>query len=250
MNVNSDINVLGSLKDWETIQLLFKSNHNFLEGSFSSNVMMKTDKSISRFSKAINSTLLYVQNAKLTPVFEDYILKKFHSRECLFLLFWNTSINNDLFNYINLNVFFPAYYSGRAMLKSDEVASCIMDLRNSEVQLEKWTENTISTTASKYLTLMKKFGLMDGSMNKTLIHPHLDDSAFILFIYWLSAIADSSNLLNSSWLTYSFSEKQIFLDRILQKKYANFFNLVYTGDRLSIDPIIPYESLYEHLNKS
>jgi hypothetical protein len=73
---------------------------------------------------------------------------------------------------------------------------------------------------------------------------------FVLFAYWISAISEKPNLVNSSWLIYSFSERQVFLDRLLQKKFSKYFNVVYTGDKLSIEPIIPYETIYEHITKS
>ncbi len=90
---------------------------------------------------------------------------------------------------------------------------------------------------------------MEGSANKSIRHPQLSDTMFVLFAYWLTAISDKSNLLNSLWLNYSFSEKHIFIERLLQKKYSKYFNIIYTGDKLSIEPIIPYDSIYEYSNK-
>jgi hypothetical protein len=166
------------------------------------------------------------------------------------ILFWNASYNNDLLNHLNDKVFFPAFYSGRVSIKNDEVIASIKDLKLSEDDLKKWSEITVSTTASKYLTLLKKFGLMEGSLNKTIIHPNLNDNLFILFVYWIAAISDKPNLITNSWIQYCFSERQSFIDRLLQKKFSKYFNVVYTGDRLNIEPLIPYESIYEYIGKS
>ena len=130
------------------------------------------------------------------------------------------------------------------------MVACIKELKLSEDDLKKWSEITVTTTASKYLTLLKKFGMMIGSVNKSILHPHLNDAMFVLFTYWIAAISDKPNLVNSPWLPYCFSEKQAFLDRLLQKKFSKYFNVVYTGDKLSIEPLIPYESIYEHITKS
>ena len=81
------------------------------------------------------------------------------------------------------------------------------------------------------------------------VHPYLSDEMFILFAYWIAAISQKPNLVNSHWLHYCFSEKQAFLDRLLQKKFSKYFNVVYTGDKLSIEPIIPYELIYEQITK-
>ena len=100
------------------------------------------------------------------------------------------------------------------------------------------------------INLLKKFGMMIGSVNKSIVHPHLNDAMFVLFTYGIAAISDNTNLVNSPWLQYCFSEKQAFIERLMQKKFSKYFNLVYTGDKLCIEPLIPYESIYEHITKS
>jgi hypothetical protein len=194
--------------------------------------------------------LIQNKNAELETIIRQAIKANGTSTDTLLLLFWNASANNELLFHLNDKVFFPAFYSGRVAIKSDEVISCIKDLKLSEDVLKKWSEITITTTASKYLTLLKKFGMMDGSLNKTIVHPYLNDAMFILFAYWIAAISNKPNLINSHWLLYYFGEKQSFLDRLLQKKFLKYFNVVYTGDKLSIEPLIPYESIYEHITKS
>src|SRR5205085_8375486 len=118
----------------------------------------------------------------------------------LLMLFWNSSVNNDLFNYLNAHVYFPSFYSGRLVIKKEEVAACIKELKETEVIVQGWTIVTIETVARKYLTLLKKFNLMEGSLNKAIIHPYLNDKMFVMFVYWITAIEVRSNLLESEWL--------------------------------------------------
>lgn len=252
MEINSDINVLGSLPDWNLIKVFLSEDMASIKekGGIHSYTAIKTDKSVKRFEKAIKSTLLSCKKLDLEMILSQFIIQNGLTDETLSLLFWNASANNNLLFHINKNVYFPAFYSGRVSIKNDEVIACIKDLRQVEPDLKKWSEITIKTTASKYLTLLKKFGLMEGSRNKTIIHPNLSDPMFVIYIYWLSAISERNNLVESDWLLYSFSEKQVFLDRLLQKKFSKFFNVVYTGDKLSIEPLIPYNSIYEHVFKS
>ena len=252
MKINSDINVLGSLPDWNLIKVFLSEDmHSIKEkGGIHTYTAIKTDKSVKRFEKAIKATFLSFKNSKSESIFHSVIKENAISNEVLFLLFWNASVNNQLLNYLNTKVYFPAFYSGRVSIKNDEIVACIKDLKESQADLKKWSEITITTTASKYLTLLKKFGLMEGSLNKSIIHPHLSDIMFVLFAYWLTAIAEKPNLLHSEWLQYSFNEKQTFIDRLLQKKFSKYFNVVYTGDNLSIEPTKPYESIYEHSTKS
>lgn len=251
MQINSDINVLGSLPDWNLVKVFLSEDmHTIKEkGGIHTYTAIKTDKSVKRFEKAIKATLISSKKSDLEVIIRQAIVTNVTSTDTLLLLFWNASANNELLFHLNAKVFFPAFYSGRVSIKNDEVVACIKDLKQTEDDLKKWSEITVTTTASKYLTLLKKLGLMEGSVNKSILHPHLSDGLFVLFAYWLAAISDKPNLVDSPWLAYCFSERQMFIDRLLQKKFSKYFNVVYTGDKLSIEPLIPYESIYEHTTK-
>ena len=68
---------------------------------------------------------------------------------------------------------------------------------------------------------------------------------FVLFIYWLNEVETLPNFLVSDWVKYCFCEQEVFIERVLQKKFSKFFELTYTGDKLKIETSIPYESIYD-----
>jgi hypothetical protein len=246
MIINSDINVLGSLPDWNLINVFLIESIGKLraKGGLQSFTTLKTDKSVKRFEKAISATLITFQNKNIEDIFREAIISEKITKDTLLMLYWNASENNSLLNYLNEKVFFPAFYSGRVTIKNDEVVACLNELKETEVDLKKWADSTIEVTASKFLTLLKKFGLMEGSQNKTIIHPHLSDKAFLLYIYWLLALEPNNDIFKSSRLNYAFSEKQILIERLLQKKYSKHLNITYTGDKLRIETLIPYKEIY------
>ena len=251
MKINTDINILGGLSDWSLIETFLTEDMQSIQSkggtrNFSS---IRTDRSVARFEKAIRMTLLSFQNTEIGSIFRSILGDKGFSADTLLFLFWNASYNNDLLHYINKMVYFPAYYSGRVTIRREEVEACISDLKATEDALKKWSAETIQTTASKYLTLLKKFGLMEGTSKKTITHHFLSDEMFILLLYWLRAVSEQSNLLKSEWMRYSMSELQPFLDRIMQKQYTKYFNVTYTGDKLQIEPLISYDSIYDYINK-
>jgi len=248
MQINTDINLLGGLPDFSLITRFIQGSANETRNNdpYFTFTAIKTDKSVRRFERAITSTFLKSSSPDSDLLVRLFLKNEGISKDSLLLLFWNASRNNDLLNYLNTKVYFPAFYSGRVSIKNDEIVACMKDLKESEDDLKKWSEITITTTSSKYLTLLKKLGLIEGSVNKSITHPYLSDKMFVLFAYWLKAIAEKPNLLNSEWLQYSFNEKHTFIDRLLQKKFSKYFNVVYTGDKLSIEPVKPYESIYEH----
>ena len=247
MIINSDINVLGSLTDWSLINVLLNRKITSGSKSFDINTQtsIKTDKSIKRFQNAITSTLIKFCNSEVEHLIRDIISCENISRDSLLLIYWNASYNHDLLNYLNSQVYFVAFYSGRVSIKTTEVVACLKDLQEREIKVKKWSESSIQVTASKYLTLLKKINLMEGSLNKTIVHPYLNDKMFVLFIYWITAIETKSNLLESKWLKYSFCERSVFIERLMKKKFSKFFQLVYTGDKLKIETSVPYEKIYD-----
>ena len=247
---NSDINVLGSLPDWNLINVFLKDNISSLRkvGGLHSYTAIKTDKSVKRFETAISATLIKFCNEKVEVLVRDVVESERISNDSLLLLFWNASFNNELLNYLNSQIYFTAFHSGRISIKQDEVAACLKDLKEREIELKKWSDSTLQKTASKYLTLLKKFHLMEGSLNKTILHPYLSDKMFILFVYWITAVETKANLLESEWLKYSFCEKSVFTERLMQKKLAKYLQFNYTGDKLKIETIIPYEEIYHAID--
>jgi len=246
MHINSDINILGGLPDFNLILVLLSkdTNTSLLNEPSHTYTNIKTDKSVKRFTKAITDTALGFKNKEVGQLIKTILEVETISNDSLLLIFWNASYNNELLNYLNTEIYFLAFYSGRISIKPDEVVACLKDLKEREIELKKWSDSTLKITASKYLTLLKKFHLMEGSLNKTIVHPYLNDKMFVLFVYWLKAIESKSNLMESEQLKYSFCEIPVFIERLMQKKFAKYFQFNYTGDKLKIETTVPYEKIY------
>jgi len=251
MDINTDINVLGSIVDLNIIIPLLNRERNAV--SENSNAIytakVKTTKSLKRYESAIKSTLIHIKNEETAELFGAVFKKEGLSENCLALLFLNASANNDLLDYLNQNVYFPALFSGRIAVKKDEVVACINDLTQREEALKKWSASTINVTASKYLSLLTKFKLFEGGRDKHITHRHIDDKQFIVFLYWLSKAESKPNLLKSKLLAYGFSDKETFINRVLQKKFMKFVNVNYTGASMTLEPLLPYKDIYNELAK-
>jgi hypothetical protein len=247
MIINTDINILGGLPDFKLIKhfLFSDKTANAEKADHYTYTAIKTDKAVRRFEKAITGTMLRFRNPESAYLLKSILSAESISQDSLYLLYWNASVNNDLLHYLNTHVYFPAFFSGRLVVRKEEVAACIKDLKGTQNIVNEWTIVTIETVARKYLTLMKKFNLMEGSLTKQILHPYLNDKMFVLFIYWLRANETKSNLLESKWLQYCFCEKSIFIERVMQKKFSGFFSLTFTGDKLKIEPSSPYQNIYD-----
>lgn len=249
MKINSDINVLGSIADYNLIIDYIKATQDPKQGSsdFQAYSNIKTTQSFKRYERAIKSTLLKFTHVNLEHLVIDDLLNQGITSKSLLLLFWNSSINNEFLHYLNTKVFFPAYYSGRISIKKEEVIACIRELRQKETAIQEWTDSTIDVTARKYIALLVKFTLMSGGHVKAINHPFIDDRLLILFVYWLLAIEPKPNILKSQWLIYSLMEKEVFIERITHKSFRKYISFQYSGDNLKIEPVIKYEELHDKL---
>ena len=239
MNINSDINILGSIANYDLIINYLRHGNN----GFPSYTNIKTTQSFGRYERAINSTLLKFKNTNLEVLLKNLLEKEGISINSLLLLFWNSSVNNDFLHYLNSKVFFPALYSGRISIKKDEIIACIRELRSTEIAIQKWTDSTINVSASKYLSFLVKMKLMEGNRTKKISNRFIDDNLLIIFVYWLLAIETKPNILVSKWLQYCLMEKQVFIERITQKKFSKYFTFQYSGDNMKIEPVLKFEEL-------
>lgn len=246
MNINTDINILSNLPDLAVLKYLFDIKYFEKLGKYDHHGFsdIKSLKSLKRFESAVRKSLLNFKSENEKYLIDSVFYQESVSNDLKVLLFWNLSNNNELFQYLNENVYFPALYSGRITIKSIDIQACIKDLLDKTNEIEKWTPITIAETSSSYLRLLKKLNLMEGGLHKKFSTPYLNDKMFLLFIYWLKAVEEKSNLLESEWLKYSFCERPIFIERLMQKKFSNYFQLQYSGDRLKIETLISYENIY------
>jgi hypothetical protein len=248
VKINTDINILGGMPELDLIRDYVPNNGTDPSALGASSI--RTQKSKDRFENAIKATFFENTRDKLLSLLSATIKAEGISDDCILLLFWIASSNNELLDHINRHVFFPALYSGRATIKPEEVLACLKELKESEPTLRKWSDYTLKLTASKYLTLLKKFKLVDGSVNKTIRHPYLNEKAFVFLIYWMMEAASKTNILESKWFVYSFHERDLFIERIRQNRFSKYLAITFLGDKLKVEPIIDYKDIYNVISKS
>lgn len=239
MSLNSSINILGGMPDWNLIYHFLNESDgvsNVANEPHYNYTSIKTTQAVSRFKRAITDTFLGFKSQDIKEFLKKSLEKDGLSQDNLIFLFWHASSNNFLLQYLNENVFFPAFYSGRVSMTGNEPMACLKDSGLDDVK--NWSDSTLDRISAKYLTLLKKFGLMEGRLTKNIVHPFLSDRMFVIFILWLLQVETKNNLLSSNWLKYSFMEDQFLIERLLQKKFVRFFNVVYLGDKLSVEPKI------------
>ena len=245
MDINSDINILGGVPDYDLIRVYIAGeakdkSSDEIQREYTT---IKTEKAFKRFQRAIDKSMNSFKTSELKDMIQTFCNTESLDETMLLMFFWNMSLNNEMFAYLNEQVYFPILFSGRTIVTAEEVLACLKELKQGEETLQKWSDSTMSVTASKYLTVLKKLGLVDGGIKKKIVYKNLSDKQFLLFIYWLMQAEDSTNLGDSRWMKYGFMEKQYFIERCLQNKYRVYINLNFNGEILRAEPKMTYEEI-------
>ena len=252
MTINTDINIIGSILDLNIISNMLEIDGKEIPGNNYdlSTTKLKTTRSLKRYTRAIKNTLIYFKNQEIKDLFIEVFVNEALSEDCLMILFLNVSVNNDLLNYFNQNIYFPAYFSNRTHIQKDEIIAAINDLKQSEDAVKKWSDSTIDILSRKYLALLQKFNLLGSGRNKPIKRTIINDKQLILFIYCLLKIETKTNIIESKWLIYCLLEKEIFKERVLQKKFMKYFRVMYTGNAMKLEPHFLYKDVYYELTNS
>ena len=245
MDINSDINIIGGMPDYNLIRVYIAGE---ARGKTSDEIQheytsIKTEKAFKRFQSAIDKSMNSFKTEELKEMIQTMCNTQDIDDTLLLLFFWNLSLNNEMFAYLNEVVYFPILFSGRAIITAEEVLACLKELRQNEEDLKNWSDSTLSMIASKYLTILKKLGLIEGGIKKRIVYKNLTDKQFVLFVYWLIQAEESTNLSDSRWMKYGFMEKKYFIERCLQNKYRQFININFNGDVLRASSVMSYEEI-------
>jgi hypothetical protein len=252
MKYNTDINIIGSIPDYHLIYMalpLLLSNQYELENILVTNneFNFRTEKSRKRFLSALNSAFVNKDEAinELGAILISHFKNDEKSKAVI--LFWLFSINNKLFYELNKNIFLKYYFQGRAELPKENVIAYLKEVIENNPELkDKWSEITIDTIASKYLTILKKLFLVEGTQKKHFTFIRITDELLALFIHLYILMKDrKSNLLEDEFLDFSFVSKENILDRLKKIGLKDWIIMNYTGTSLSVQPLFNNKTIID-----
>ena len=220
---DSGVNIMGSVPNYNVMLDYISDTYGITEGSTGA-FEFRTEKSLRRFISAIESCILKFKNETHKSMFFDALANKDYSiQERLVVLFWQLTYSNRLFSRITAEVFMKAVYSGRITITAEEVTSFLRYIKETEKGELDWSEDTIKISGSKYLTIMKKLGLADGAIKKTIVHPVITNNLFVYFIRFIQTVSDDKTLHNP-YMIFSFSEEPNIISRL--KKIENILLII------------------------
>lgn len=241
---NTDINIIGSIPNYHLIYTalpLLLHNPKELENILVTNneFDFRTEKSRKRFLSVLNSA--FVSNNKKVDELASSLMIYFKNDETAqaILLFWLFSINNKLFYELNRDLFLKYYLQGRAELPKEAVIAYIKDLISRVDELKgKWSEITIDTIASKYLTVLKKLKLLEGNQKKRFTLIRVSDELLAVFIHLIYLLENrKGNFLEDDFLGFTFSSKENILERLKRIGKKDWIKLNFNGVSLEVEPV-------------
>ena len=231
---DSGVNIMGSVPNYNVMLDYISDTYGVTKGSTGA-FEFRTEKSLRRFIAAIESCILKFKNETHKSMFFDALANKdFSIQERLLVLFWQLTYSHRLFSRITAEVFMKAVYDGRITITAEEIISFLRYIKETEKGELDWSEGTIKISGSKYLTIMKKLGLADGTIKKTIIHPVITNNLFVYFIRFIQTISDDKTLHNP-YMIFSFSEEPNIISRLKRIENIQYWDIAQIGNEITID---------------
>lgn len=242
MIYNTDINIIGSIPDYHLIikalPYIYRNDKTVEDFIVRDNEFnLRTEKSRKRFLSALNSGFI-TDNKELNNFVSELLASnEISDKEKKIILFWLFHINNRLFGELNNRLFLKSYYQGRAAFPSVEVEAFLRDLTNTNPELEnKWSTNTIKTIASKYLTILMKLNLLDGSRKKKFCFIGISDELILCLIKIYTLLNFSGkNFLEHEFSKLLFISNDNILERLKKISKRDWINMNFSGVSLKVE---------------
>lgn len=229
---NSSINVIGSIPDYASMIEYIIEEHTSECKSF----QFRTTKSLSRFIKAINDSILSFQSKGQEQLFFSALTSSGYSLpDKLMVVFWQMLYANTLFYDITKEVFMTAVYQGKSSLAQDDIYMYVRHLKEENDTELDWSESTLKIIGSKYLTAMKKFGLADGNLRKEIRYPVIGDSLFAYFIRWCQATCSGDRTIRNPFMQFAFLDPTSLVNRLKKIDFIPYWDITQVGDEITID---------------
>ena len=244
MNYNTDINIVGSIHDYHLIYkalpLLISKEDKLIQILVKDNEFnLRTEKSRKRFLSVLNSAFVNEDEAINDFVGEIIGSKDLDEKSKAIFLFWVFSINNELFRELNNLLFLKYYFQGRAEFPAKDVVAYLKDLIARTEELKgRWSENTIGTIASKYLTVLKKLNLLEGTQKKSFCFIRVSDQLIVCLIHIYNLMnQQGANFLDHEFSQWMFISKDSILERLKKISKKDWIKINYTGSTLRVESV-------------
>ena len=239
---NSDINIIGSIPDFSLLEVALtqfakgKGCLDLKELMVNNNAFdFRTESTRKRFLAAVERSILVFASEQhrqlMVALFNAPGLETL-KRLAIFLQLF---AGNDLFRILTKEVYLKVYFSGRTTMAGDEAFAWLKDRQGHSLQLKKFSDSTLEKIASKYFTILKKLGMVEGAVKKRLLNIRLSENELLFFVYVILSADDSTtDILKSPYREFLFLEREDLIQSLKNISFMPFINIASTGEALTV----------------
>ena len=239
---NSDINIIGGIPDFSLIEVALaefakgKGRVDLKELLVTNNAFdFRTESTRKRFLAAVERTILVFASERhrqlMVALFNAPGLESLK----LWAIFLQLLAGNNLFRLLTKEVYLKVYFSGRTTIAGDEVFAWLKDRQVHSPQFKNFSDSTLEKIGSKYLTILKKLGMIEGKVKKQLLNIRLSEDELIFFAYVILSMDDSStDILKSPYREFLFLERENLIRALKNISFMPFIDIASTGEALTV----------------
>ena len=244
-NINIIINVLEDYSKGKTLtdikQFLVDEN---IYG-------IRTLGSRKRFYAGIETTFIQFKNEDHKNIISTIFSNEFSLETKNFMTYMQMAINNRLFFLLTKDILIDLLFKGRLNIDKELFVAYISDLRKNNPETVKWTDETIHTTASKYLTLMKKFHFLKGSQKKEFNNFFPSDEMIIMAVYLIKSLQlKYSTFINNPYSQLMMMSEDALIARLRIISMQEYFTISAIGKDLKIELKYDYKEIGDVIRKN
>ncbi|MDE7190506.1 MAG: DUF1819 family protein [Muribaculaceae bacterium] len=230
---NSTVNVVGSIPDYSN--MIDYINQNYGMTSSEDRFVFRTSKATYRFKKAVSDGFFCFTSEDHKTIFlQGLVSKEYSIEEKLIILFWQFIFCNNLFREATDNVFLRLLFSGRTSIEIYDVEAYLTHLKKNYPDEMPFSDSTLTTIASKYLTVLKKFGMAEGKVKKIIKAPHISSKLFVYLVRFALCAYPDYDTLDNPLFRFSFLDQQSIINRLKTIEYIPLWDITQIGNDITI----------------
>jgi len=255
---NTQTNIISSIPDFNIIlrvlsdysrgTTLDKIMDNMIVGNLYG---IRTKSSRKRYYFGINSTFLQFNNRDHRNFITTVFSNDFPNITQRFIAYIQMAVNNELFYLLTKDVLAELLFNGRLTVDKQIFVAYINDLKRINIDKIEWTDETVITVASKYLTLMKKLGFLKGTQKKEFCSFTPTDEMIILAVYLITSLnPEKASFLKNPYSSLLLMTSEGIMERLRRVSLQKYISISTTGNDMKVELKYDYKDIAGEIRKN
>jgi len=193
----------------------------------------------------INTRYLADRDPETISVLANIVSSFLPERARHLILFYELAHSDRLVYDLTVDALYNLYQSGQATVRKEDILDWLQQAATAgHTEIEEWSPQTRGKVASNYLTIVRDFGLLEGTRPKSFAHFYVPLATFVYVLYRLKGegLNDRAILESTDFCLFLLNERDISL-LLEEATRAGYITFQRAGD--IYDLTFHYHSLAE-----